>query len=706
MDQKVLMTQVWLNNTYSRRSGYIHCDEDGATGNGTVASLISALQLEIGISSPTGEFGPATAAACPTLNSSSTGNIVKILQGALWCKGFSSADLTGKFDIDTISGVNMFEMAAGFSGNSTVTPKIFKGLLSTDAVVLISGGDSRIRQIQQALNRSYSDYFWKDLNICPCDGVYGRNTCNALLYAFQAAVGIDEPNGVFGPGTAAQAGEHNVALGSGQTELVYLLQYLLYVNGYNPGSFDGNFDPEVKTAVMGFQGEYALDADGYVGLSTWAALLVSKGNINRSFNAIDCTARITYERASYLKSIGINYVGRYLTGYWRVSKVEIQNMNLAGLKFIPIFQRSGGEAIPLPDVTTAGYFDYYQGISDGNDAVARASALGLPSGSTIYFAVDFDVYDYEVSSHILPYFRGVHQRIGTYNVGIYAPRYACTAVTNAGYASKSYVSDMSTAYSGNIGQRIPSNWAFDQFYETSIGSGSLSMGIDQVIASGRDSGTTPTISGDIRQIACSEVLSNFQVQPQVNWNWNQEYFIMGLDFNLAYKFGLEGQFTPMLNPNSIPNDQKVTLSITNGVYDKATLTSAENLYKELDQNIQASLGSDGFLTAAVTFANNINKGNITISFSINNGYPSINFMIEQYIHTSAMNEEKVYTEVRLMPNLSRYQPKPNVNGALVALTIASCALMVAFFPASVAITASTFGTILDNLLVNLATLTQ
>ena len=133
------------------------------------------------------------------------------------------------------------------------------------------------RQIQRGLNSKYSDYFWKDLNICPVDGEYGRNTCNAMLYAFQKEVGIDEPNGVFGPSTAQGANDHNVALWSGQTELVVLLQYMLYVNGFDPGEFDGGFGYGVQTAVMDFQEMMALDADGWVGLSTWAALLVSKG---------------------------------------------------------------------------------------------------------------------------------------------------------------------------------------------------------------------------------------------------------------------------------------------------------------------------------------------------------------------------------------------------------------------------------------------
>lgn len=643
MDQKVLMTQVWLNNTYSRRSGYIHCDEDGATGNGTVASLISALQLEIGISSPTGEFGPATAAACPTLNSSSTGNIVKILQGALWCKGFSSADLTGKFDIDTISGVNMFEMAAGFSGNSTVTPKIFKGLLSTDAVVLISGGDSRIRQIQQALNRSYSDYFWKDLNICPCDGVYGRNTCNALLYAFQAAVGIDEPNGVFGPGTAAQAGEHNVALGSGQTELVYLLQYLLYVNGYNPGSFDGGFGSGVESAVMQFQNAYALDADGYVGLSTWAALLVSKGNVNRSPNAIDCTDTITQTWATKLKSMGINYVGRYLTGYWPISFSELKAILDAGLNYIPIFERSGNDLSPGMDVTDASYFNYYQGKQDGEYAVSTADRFGLPRGTVIYFAVDFDAYDYEVSDNILPYFNGVKNAVNAssdYRVGIYGPRNVCTRVANAGYSEKSYVADMSTGFSGNIGQRIPSNWAFDQYYETTFTNGSERLGVDKVMASGRDGGVSSISTIDTARNLSNRILMQYGVSLNANFEFNQTYTIDTSAYKIDYKVALSSEFSPIANPA-----QTVTMNVNNGHYEETSLSSASLIYDSLSSEVQTTFGKADLFNASYSLASTINNGTVTTGIAISNEGMQFDAKVEQAFYNANGISQTLITEM-------------------------------------------------------------
>lgn len=645
MDQKVLMTQKWLNATYKNFNGYISCTEDGQTGNGTVASLISALQIEIGVSTPTGEFGPMTAELCPTVQSGAKGHIVNIIQGGLWCKGFSSQDLTQDFDNTTVSGVNQFKMAAGLTADGKVDAKTMKGLLSTDAVVLISGGDSRIRAIQQALNNKYSDYFWMDLNICPCDGVYGRNTCNALLYAFQKEVGIDEPNGVFGPGTAQGANDHNVALNSKQTALVYLLQYMLYVNGFNPGSFNGIFDTGVENAVINFQSLMALEADGWVGLSTWAALLVSKGNVDRSCNACDCTDRITNQRAQYLKSIGINYVGRYITGYWAVSISEISLILEAGMKFVPIFERSGNDLSGNMDVTDASYFTHEQGRQDALYAASTAQELGLPENTTIYFAVDFDAYDFEVDSNILEYFRALSVYLLHYNVGIYGPRNVCTRVSNAGYAKTSYVADMSTGFSGNTGVRIPSNWAFDQFYETSYGSGDSQINIDKVMASGQDTGVSSLTLSNVAKGLCNEMLRILHIDPSIGWDWNQKTTIPGPFIDIEYKFGLSGSFTPMVDTSTIPSSDKATITINNGEFEKGDITTAEKILDTLTATDKAIINASGGIQTSVAFANSINHGTLTISFSTVDGFPTFNIQVKQLVYSTSVENRNVYFEI-------------------------------------------------------------
>ena len=101
--------------------------------------------------------------------------------------------------------------------------------------------------------------------------------------------------------------------------------------------------------------------------------------------------------------------------------------------------------------------------------------MAFASGTTIYFAVDFDCLEYQTENLIIPYFEQIktvfsYTNINTsnYKVGIYAPRYVCTLVSQKNLVDKSFVADMSTGFSGNLGYVIPDNWSFDQFYETSF----------------------------------------------------------------------------------------------------------------------------------------------------------------------------------------------------------------------------------------------
>ncbi|MGL5714685.1 MAG: peptidoglycan-binding domain-containing protein [Paraclostridium sp.] len=154
-DVMVSKTQEYLNTTYSSNPNWVRIDPDGKTGWATIRGLIRALQIEVGISTPNGTFGPATEAACPTLKkelnpTDKTKRLVYILQGAMWCKGFSPGGFTGTFADGTESGVKKFQASAGLEGtkvNGIADPMIFKALLNMDAYVLVSSGDPKIREI-------------------------------------------------------------------------------------------------------------------------------------------------------------------------------------------------------------------------------------------------------------------------------------------------------------------------------------------------------------------------------------------------------------------------------------------------------------------------------------------------------------------------------------------------------------------------------
>ena len=485
-DQMVLETQQYLNAIYGNNEHWVMIDENGKTGWPTIRGLIRALQIETNISTPNGNFGPATEAACPTLKknlnpSEKTKRLNYILQGAMWCKGFSPGGLTGTFGDKTEAGIKQFQEAAGLSGsniNGIATPLIIKALLNMDAFRLVPSGDAKIRQIQQELNRDYHKW----IGLKPTDGRYGRDTNKAIIYALQVEGGIDTPNGVLGPAT--QASLPTLAPGSKNSVYVRIMQYSLYCNRYDPTGFTGVFGNNTLSALKKFQDFCLLVPDGYCGKQTWMSLLVSHGDKDRKGEAFDCSTPITQARANTLKANGYKYAGRYIAGgeHKRITIPEMELIFKNGMKWFPIFQKSGN---------SLSYFNAKQGSEDAKECLSNSIKYRIPSGSTIYFAVDFDAMDGDVTTNILPYFKAINDIFKfnnprNYKIGVYGARNVCSRVSDAGYATTSFVCDMSSGFSGNLGYPLPENWAFDQIKEYTIGSGEGAIAIDNNLFSGRD----------------------------------------------------------------------------------------------------------------------------------------------------------------------------------------------------------------------------
>ena len=99
-DIMVLKTQQWLNTTYGGMTGYTIIPENGITGWTTIYALLHALQIELGITATADNFGPSTITRFnnrfpngiqeQNYPSSYEDNIYGIIQGALWCKGYST----------------------------------------------------------------------------------------------------------------------------------------------------------------------------------------------------------------------------------------------------------------------------------------------------------------------------------------------------------------------------------------------------------------------------------------------------------------------------------------------------------------------------------------------------------------------------------------------------------------------------------------
>lgn len=495
-DEQVRLAQWFINTSYANRvDGIPYVEEDGITGWATMYALTRCLQHELGITSLSDNFGPATLGALeskyPRISARTelSDNFYRIIQSALYCKGYDGGNIDGSYNDRVSAAVELLKQDMGvlhaYPGDS-LTPKVFKGLLNMDPYVVVSGGETAVREIQQFLNRWYVDR--RDFFVIPCDGHHSRDVAKAMLLAIQYELGMADgvANGVFGPGTRAGLKEHTVAAGS-PGRWVRLFQAAMLLNR-RPASFNGIFTAQTEEAVAAFQSFTKLPQTGKGDYQTWASLLVSTGDPTRKGTALDCVSTITPARARTLTDAGYRYAGRYLSNVpgtsldKEIKAGELATIAGAGMRCFPIYQTYGGEA---------GYFRNSQGSADAYAAIERAVHHGFKPGTRIYFAVDFDALDHQVSSHIIPHFEAVNRVLhadGRYEVGAYGPRNVCSRLAAARLSTASFVSDMSTGFSGNLGYPLPGDWAFDQIATLTVGSGDGAIEIDNNIASGRDIG--------------------------------------------------------------------------------------------------------------------------------------------------------------------------------------------------------------------------
>lgn len=493
MDSRVLQTQQWLNQTYGNVEGFPAVTEDGITGNATFHALIYALQIEIGVENPDGVFGNDTLNKCPTLSASLIPdsevprNIIYILQGSLWCKGISPGGFTGIFGPLTANAVYEFQTAAGITADKIVYPYVLQGIMNTDGYSFQSTDDvydTYKHEIQLGLNKNYG----ATIGLIAPNGIWERKSHKNLIKAIQIEWGTTV-DGSFGNGTLSKAPTLSRNT-NGYTNSKRLLQWCLTINGFYPGSFSGTFDTNTYNSLYAFQEFVGLDADGICGKQTWASLITSRGASDRPATALDTSKKITLENATAIKAAGYTDVGRYLTNTPNstldkaMSFDELEILLAAGLNVFPIFQTRGNEA---------SYFSADQGTADAITAKSAAYNFGFPSSATIYFCVDYDVLMADIENNILPYFRSVKEVIGDdFKIGAYGPRYICTKLAEMNLTTSSFVCDMSSGFTCNIGQKLPENWAYDQFCEISVANSEFSeMDYDKCIASTRKTATAP-----------------------------------------------------------------------------------------------------------------------------------------------------------------------------------------------------------------------
>ena len=700
-DENVKKAQKYLNSMYGHRSEWVKLDEDGLTGTGTCKGIIRAFQIENGISPVTGTVGNITLNKMRSLsdiskmNANDPGNPnVCILQCALFVKGYNAGGITGVYYTTGVNAVKQYQEDAGLPVTGIIDWKVWMGLVSINWFKKTNAGDKTIVKIQQQLNADWSDI----IGVGPCDGVVSRFTSYALIAALQAAEGIytsfigsiDKRN--FGDQTVAKfPGVLKQGKNGSYVKYNKLVQYGLYLNGYDAGRFDGNFDSSTKSKVEAFQEFYALTGiglvtSGEVNCATMKSLLTSKGDTGRKAKACDCSTVLNKQQALDIKNAGYQVVGRYLTGTANgkrkfITFEEIKNIESAGLRVFPIYQ-DGGYKVQ--------YFqNMKQGIEDAHTAITAAKRIGVPDGTTIYFAVDFDCYDYQMKSFIVPYFKKLNLVFNSetnnkkYKVGIYAPRYICSYISNKGLAEYSFVADMSSGYSCNLGYPIPKNWAFDQFFEFNVNNGgqfpsSPSFDLDKAGYSGRDKGITtfdkmPYMSPDELAEKSSDQMTKEQIYQYVynvldplgysdaiskaGLKLDAEFPVSTIDagdFMIEVSTTITDDFTPSSEFDETPISIEVDSNgkLTASCEDKITDLTTEI---ELDTSEAMDIISSTVANLKIV-ATSITVGNIGFKVEQEGGCPKLTFIVtsEDIVADSGTVNQEITVEIsyKIVPNPS------------------------------------------------------
>lgn len=109
------------------------------------------------------------------------------------------------------------------------------------------------------------------------DGKAGTGTRKALTKALQTELNHLGANlkvdGTIGKKTLFAIEKYGLIKPNSNNILVKVLEGYLYIKGYNPQEFTGNYNDNLKNAVKEYQSNHALSSDGICGKNTWLKLI-------------------------------------------------------------------------------------------------------------------------------------------------------------------------------------------------------------------------------------------------------------------------------------------------------------------------------------------------------------------------------------------------------------------------------------------------
>ena len=187
-------------------------------------------------------------------------------------------------------------------------------------------------------------------------------------------------------------------------------------------------------------------------------------NSSSSFTALDCCVPVT-SHLELLKRSGITLVLRYLNPLGPSQKQcgvsEAEAIAKAGLRLGLVSEGWGDFA--------HGGISAAAGERDAEHALVTAPKLGASEGAGVYFAVDLDASEQEISKLVLPYFVEVRRLLSPkFRVGVYGSGLVCSRVLDVRLADLAWLA-CSTGWRGSRDFLASGRWAIAQKVPKRVG---------------------------------------------------------------------------------------------------------------------------------------------------------------------------------------------------------------------------------------------
>lgn len=309
--------------------------------------------------------------------------------------------------------------------------------------------------ISVALSSSYNSAiktavttFQRNKNLT-ADGIAGPDTLKALV-----------------GGVTVRNGDSNMAVRAAQSLLAK----------FESITITGSFTSATEAIAINFQKTMGIGTDGIIGSTTWCYLF---GYYFYPRLGCDTATSITNARLKLLQDNGYTFVGRYLPGSaYALTTSERDIITGGGLYIVSIWE-SGSP-------TSDSYFSTSKGKSDAQNAINGAKSIGQPTGTPIYFTIDYNAQSAAINGVINDYLTAIDNVFkaqgSPYKLGLYGSGLVLNSFQHL------FPYRMLAGATGWSGSSAYTEYCLKQFLPRTLSNSSTSIEIDDEYSNGAAGG--------------------------------------------------------------------------------------------------------------------------------------------------------------------------------------------------------------------------